>query len=301
MVEQLFIGLVIAIVSASIIYIFKIRQLYIAVPRLFVKTKLTDNGNIAELKIFNKSKMMEEDIIVNLDSKLKYEILSTTLDELELKVNKLVIPRLAPSDEISVLLLIENGDFLDTDIKSILANTTKGKIIALENLPPNYGLFFVMMFIFISLIFAPSKLLELYDNYQLEQIKKEYSFLEKNGYIEYDEYLKSDIKKFYDKTEFPIFQISQKREGDIVSFNYRLVNNLASQMIIIIEKKDGNNIYPFILKPKEYKDVSLNIHFPKDSKMDEQILNFRINALNDHVQFAKKIFEHDNEKEKRIK
>lgn len=305
MFEQLIVGLVVVLVGTVIVFIFKIRQLYISVPRLFLKTKLSDNGNIAELKIFNKSKMMEEDIIINLNNELKYEILSTTLDDLKVYEKKLLISRLSPSDEISVLLLIENGNFSENDIKSILSKTTKGKVIRQENLPPNYGNLLVIALLVIFLIFAPTELFNLYNNYQLNEAKKEYSFLERKGFYNYDRYLKSEIIKFYSKTEFPIYQISKAQEEDLIILEYRLINNLATEMDISIRDydylKDLKDVpyykymdkvkgyYDFKLKPREYKDIKIYIYFPKNSKRNDINLKYTIASLGDYLMFSEKI------------
>ncbi|NUW29570.1 hypothetical protein [Aliarcobacter butzleri] len=304
MFEQVIIGLVVLLVGSFIVFVFKIRQLYIAVPRLFLKTKLSDNGNIAEINIYNQSKMMEEDIVINLNDELKYEILSTTFDDLELNKNKLSIPRLSPSDRISVLLLIENGNFSKTDIKSILSKTTKGKIINQENLPINYGNLLIILLVIISVTFAPSKLFDLYNNYKLNEAKEEYSFLTDKGFHDYDRYFKSEIIEFYSKTEFPIYQISKMKTKDIISLKYRLINNLATEMDIsiydTIEIEDikfmsteyfnkVKSSYYFTLKPKEYRDIEIYMFSPKNSKKNERNIRFVLSALNDYIVFYEKI------------
>ncbi|RXJ75331.1 hypothetical protein CRU86_08565 [Aliarcobacter skirrowii] len=306
MFEQIIVGLVVVLVGALVVFIFKIRQLYITVPRLFTKTKLSDNGNIAEINIYNKSKMMEEDIKINLNDELKYEILSTTLDDLKLNKNILSVTRLSASDKISVLLLIENGNFSKNDIKSILSKSTKGKIINEENLPVNYGNLFISVLIVMLLLFAPSKLFDLYDNYQLSKVKKEYSFLENEGFYDYDRYLRSEIIKFYSKNEFPIYKISNIKEEDIIILEYRLINNLATEMRISIRDDDYlkelkntelhykyidkiKGYYDFILKPKEYKDIKIYAYFPKDSERKEIHLKYSIRALDELMFFSEKI------------
>lgn len=305
MISEVIIGVIVALIAYIIVYVFKISQLYISVTRLFLKTKLSDNGNIVEINIYNQSKMMEEDIVINLNNELKYEILSTSFDDLELNGNKLSISRLSPLNSISVLLLIENGNFSKTDIKSISSKTTKGKIINKEDLPLNYGYLLMLIILGIFLSMAPIVLFNLYNNYQLEETRKEYQFLEKKGFYNYDEYLESKTRKSYSKTEFPIYQISKIQEEDIIILEYRLINNLATEMEIYIEDtnylKDFKNIpykynsklkeyHIFKLKPKEYKDIKINIYSPKNSKRNDINLNYIIEALDEYFIFSEKIY-----------
>ncbi|MDR7295846.1 hypothetical protein J2X16_001185 [Pelomonas aquatica] len=112
-------------------------RLIVLVPRSFLYSGLTDRGQLVEISIFNRGFKTEDSVEIALDHKLKYELLGTNYQDAALVGNKIKIPRIGPSDEVTVLLLIENGTFSQADIIQCLSKENKGEVVKkLEEIPP---------------------------------------------------------------------------------------------------------------------------------------------------------------------
>lgn len=111
-------------------------RLCILVPRMFSYSQITDRGQLVELTIFNRGFKTEEVIEVTLNSLLNYEMLGSSSQDISLTKNKLTISRLGASDEVAVILVVENGLFKQDDITQCLSKDTKGTIAStLEQVP----------------------------------------------------------------------------------------------------------------------------------------------------------------------
>jgi hypothetical protein len=74
---------------------------------------------------------------VTLNTALQYELIGSNSQYASVAQNKIHISRVAPSDDITVLLLVENGSFKLGDIIQCLSNQTEGKLVTkLEMVPP---------------------------------------------------------------------------------------------------------------------------------------------------------------------
>lgn len=111
-------------------------RLCVLVPRMYSYSQITDRGQLVEITIFNRGFKTEESVEVTLNSTLKYEMLGTSNQDATLIKNKLVISRLAASDEIAVILVVENGVFKSDDIIQCLSKETKGVIASKLELVP---------------------------------------------------------------------------------------------------------------------------------------------------------------------
>jgi hypothetical protein len=111
-------------------------RLCILVPRMFSYSQLTDKGQLVELTVFNRGFKTEESIEVTLNPSLKYEMLGASSQDATLVKNKLVIYRLGSSDEIAVILVVENRVFKNDDIVQCLSKDTKGTIASKLELVP---------------------------------------------------------------------------------------------------------------------------------------------------------------------
>ena len=86
--QTILIGVVIVGLGALLLYIFKIRQLYIVVPTLYGYSDLTSKGKVFEVKLYNKSLQMEEDIQVTMPSDFSYSIIATDNNAVKLESNR---------------------------------------------------------------------------------------------------------------------------------------------------------------------------------------------------------------------
>lgn len=112
-------------------------RLVVLVPRMFSYSQITDRGQLVEISVFNRSFKTEESIDVTLNHTLSYEMLGSNSQDAAVRGNKIQISRIGPSDEVTVLLLVEKGTFKRDDITQCLSKETKGQTVSkLEEVPP---------------------------------------------------------------------------------------------------------------------------------------------------------------------
>lgn len=80
--EKITIGLVLFTVTSIIAYLFRMRQLYVVVPKLFRHSQISNEGSLCELLVYNKGNQVEEDIQVSLDPELKGELLASSSSDI---------------------------------------------------------------------------------------------------------------------------------------------------------------------------------------------------------------------------
>jgi len=125
------------IVAAILGWIRKPR-LTVLVPRSFSYSQITDRGQLVEISVFNRGFKTEETIDVVLSNVMHYELVGSNSHDAQVVGNKIVIPRIGPSEDVTVLLLVEPSGFKPDDIIQCLSKDTKGSTVAkLENVPPN--------------------------------------------------------------------------------------------------------------------------------------------------------------------
>jgi len=74
--DKVIIGLVLFAITSIVAYLFKMRQLYVSVPKLFRHASISKDGSLCELIIYNKGNQVEENIQVDFNPKLKGELCS---------------------------------------------------------------------------------------------------------------------------------------------------------------------------------------------------------------------------------
>lgn len=123
---------------AAILGWIKKPRLVVLVPRSFSYSQITDRGQLVEVSVFNRGFKTEEAIDVTLNNAMRYELLGSNNQDVRVTGNKIVIPRIGPSDDVTVLLLVELGTFKQDDIVQCLSKETKATTVArLEHVPPN--------------------------------------------------------------------------------------------------------------------------------------------------------------------
>lgn len=252
MTQEILLKLLVGIISSFIVifltYIFKRRQLYVVTENLYRTSEITNKGVLCEISIFNRGRQIEEDIKVSLDNSLKYELLAFNDSNMSLDKNVIKIARLHKKSKVSVLLLVENGDFSFNQILQADSKTQKGKVIEkVEDIPPNlFDLIFVL-FLFVPLIGAGAWVGYLYNDTNTDVDKdilldKKINFIEtgeyyvstenlrlkKMGWLNLIDYERSKLSKSYLGTEFPI-RFYEKRvvEDGKVIFAFELINKTA--------------------------------------------------------------------------
>ncbi len=296
MIEKIIIGLTVTITGALLVYLFRIRQLYVVIPRLFSVSNLLDNSKLIEIRVFNKSKISEEDVIILLNSEIKCELVGSTCESLSVNRNKINIPRIAPGDDYSALLLVEEGELTKQKISSITSKSTKGKVLSkLEEVPPNFGNMILGIFALVLVVATPMVSMDYYFDYKQENEKKEkqksldeLSELAEKGWSNYDTYAFSNLRKNYSNAEFPIYQLDVKRKNNIVLISFRFINKSASEMQIIksldspfkdLDPKPWEQYsdYSTTIMPFDKKDLQIPIYWPK-GKQGNIVITFMISA-----------------------
>ncbi len=135
--QTIFLTLLGGIILAGVIAWIRKARLVVLVPRLFSHSQLTDRGQLAEVTVFNRGFKTEEKVELDFSPSLKIEIVGSNSQDVSLSRNKVSIERIGPSDEVTILLLVEGGTFTKSDITNCLSRETKGKIVTkLEEVIP---------------------------------------------------------------------------------------------------------------------------------------------------------------------
>jgi len=117
-----------ALCIAAILAALKSRWLYVISPRLYLNTPLSD-GQIVSLTIMNAGLLAEEDVALTLRAGCKFELIATSKSTLAITGKTLTIAKLARSESVNVLLLVEGKSFDQSDIDSVESKATKGKVV----------------------------------------------------------------------------------------------------------------------------------------------------------------------------
>jgi hypothetical protein len=111
-------------------------RLIVFVPRLFSHSKISDQGQIAEISVMNRGFKTEEAVDLSLNRGLHYELIGSNNPDVELKSGRISIPRIGSADDCSILLQVERGSFTHVDIITCLSKETKGVVkTKLEDIP----------------------------------------------------------------------------------------------------------------------------------------------------------------------
>lgn len=203
--EKVVIGLVLFAVTSIIAYLFRMRQLYVVVPKLFRHAQISREGSLCELLVYNKGNQAEEEIQVSLDPELKGELLASSSNDITLDGSTLKIERLHKGTEASAVLLIENGLLDATKIISASSKGAKGRVLKkVSELPPNFAKAFLLLLAY--LVFFPALY---YGGKAYQQLKSDYvesqlAACYKLGWKDLGRYYDSDLRQSYSNQEFPI-------------------------------------------------------------------------------------------------
>ncbi len=130
-------------------------RLALLVPKLFIYSNVSKSGQLAELTIFNRGFKTEEAVEISLNPRLKYELVGKTAENISLSNTKIEISKIGASTDVTLILLVENGEFGKTDIVSCVSKETTGNLYdSLEFIPAtgNQRIAAVLVFLVIPLI-----------------------------------------------------------------------------------------------------------------------------------------------------
>ena len=209
--EKIVVGLLLFATTSVIAYLFKMRQLYAATPKLYRHAPITKDGSLSEIIVFNKGNQAEESIILEIDPSLKFELLATSAADVSIDRATIKIERLHKGCDVSIVLLVENGLLDATKITSVSSKGTKGRICAkLSDVPPNFALTFIAFLL--NLGFLPGMI---YGEKVYARVKDEYVEYKMKeqinaGWSNLTRYYNSDLRRSFSDNEFPVRLIETK-------------------------------------------------------------------------------------------
>ncbi|KAB8057183.1 hypothetical protein GCN74_21690 [Janthinobacterium sp. FT14W] len=117
---------------AALIGWIKMARLVVLVPKTFSYSELTESGNgqLVEIAVFNRGWKTEDTIDVTMNPALTYQMLGANSQDVKVEQNRLKISRIAPSDEITALIIVEKGIFRREDIVQIVSKDSKGVTVS---------------------------------------------------------------------------------------------------------------------------------------------------------------------------
>jgi hypothetical protein len=273
-IEKIGIGVIAAVIAGLVMYSFRIRQLYLLVPKMFGYSALTEKGKIIEIRVFNRGRAMEEEVYIDMPTALTYELIAADHPDVRLDKNKLIFTRISPKSEVSMVLLVEGAIENESFSPSLSSKTTKGKVVKkLEEVPQNRGdsvLVIVITILFLSaLFFLPVKWFDYHRKQKEEKIIKAYSFLKDDGWREYERALSSEVLAGYSGFEFPILFRSAKRKGNYIEVQFLAINKTAAPLQVTAffenEEKDIiiHDIFQKVVEPMKSMPVVISDDIPK--------------------------------------
>lgn len=259
-----------SIVFAIIVYIFKIRQLYL------VQINFFDYGNIQsrdekilEFKIINKSKFVEEEIIVTLPMESCYELIGSDCANIIIDQNQIKLSRLPKLTEISILILAKDFSKSSNISPEITSKTTKGRTITkISDVPLTYGDLFIatvlVITFFVGTIYGTDYYIEYKKNTEILQKQEtnkktlaRFAHLKSMGWGDEQiiKYAASDLSKLYSDYELPI--------------TIRKIEENGKRITVI-----------FFINNKTIFDFNVTISLPQIDNKDVQIKNLRYDKAN---------------------
>lgn len=243
---------------------------------------------------------MEEEVHIVMPSNLTYELLASDHTDVKLEKNKVILSRIPPMSDISMILLAEGSIDGDTFIPSITSKTSKGKIVKkAEEILPNYGTilisFFTAILIFAFMLYAPKK----YYEYQREQAKQvilnNYAYLQEDGWTGFEVFHQSGYQQSYGKNEFPLAFTGVKKIGEkTFELSFIATNKTTLPLmidtyfdnddeIIFSSLKGIKNAFSVSVNPLTSSPVVVSFTLDNDKKLSDIYIGFILKFSNNSL------------------
>ncbi|WP_375194053.1 hypothetical protein [Marinobacter sp.] len=268
-------GLILFIVTSVVAYLFKMRQLYVATPKLYKSTAISKDGSLCEIIIYNRGNQAEEDITASLDPDLNAELLASNSSDLTLEKSHIKINRLHKGQEASAILLIENGILDPSKVISISSKGTQGKTYQkIEEVPPNFALTFLLLAVIFGAIPGVIYGFKAYESLSNAYAEHQLKSIHELGWSNLGNYYDSELKESYSNQEFPVRLVENNQKpnkNDTLTFE--LYNKTAVPMEVVADKKfraKGDlSYFTTVTVPPMSKDT-LTIKQPTDSQKNPE-------------------------------
>lgn len=280
---KLAIGLVLFVVTSIVAYLFRMRQLYAAAPKLFRHAPISKNGSLCELIVFNRGNQVEENIQVDLDPELKGELLASSSNDITLEGATMKIERLHKGCEASAMLLIENGLLDPTKIISVSSKGTKGTVLKkITDVPPNFAKAFLVGFLIVgffpAFVYGTKAYEQLHGEYVAYQLQGTY----KLGWSNLSSYYTSDIRQSYSNQEFPIRFLSRQVDSNKKpTLTFEVYNKTASPLSVSADKNgsrpgDISNFASLDLRPMSKQSFTVPVPAPTNGSQSPPEITFSL-------------------------
>ncbi|KAB7675761.1 hypothetical protein GBN23_11605 [Plesiomonas shigelloides] len=301
-------SIIAALVVAAIMAYINRRALFVIVPRSFSYSDLSA-GQIVELTIINKGNKSEESVEVQLQPKLKYTLIASTLPSLELSTNCIIkLHRLPKGEDVSVILSVEDGDFSQECVLSISSKETKGKVKnkieeSQQSSTLEAGVALLVILVGMPLfgyfggnIFVQEILPEISPatKAEIEMVSK----LEEQGWENVNEFVKA-VGTNPSESEWPITVSLPERNGELLSFVIEIDNKLparAEYSVSLTSTYDqidyfkkyniwSNNRETYLLLPNQNDSKKLSIYLPYKAETKIVVFEFFVKGKNKNYTF----------------
>lgn len=238
-IEKIAIGLVLFVVTSIVAYLFRMRQLYVAVPKLYRHAPISKDGSLCEMIVYNRGNQVEESIQVDLDPELRGELIASSSADITFEGATMKIERLHKGSEASAMILIENGTFDATRIISVSSKATKGSVLkTVRDLPPNFAKAFLVAMLYLgffpALVYGP----KVYDQLHSEYVEYRLQSLYQQGWTNLSTYYGSEMRQSYSDHEFPIRLIDHRVNSEKKpTMTFEVYNKTALPMSVTANKR----------------------------------------------------------------
>lgn len=261
--------------------------LVLLVPRMFSYSQITDRGQLIELTVFNRGFKTEESVEITLNPMLRYEILGSNSQDVIVEKNKVKISRIGSSDEVTSLLIVENGVFKKDDITQCLSKETRGRVVdKLEEVPLTgpQRINFLVVIILLALsgyafTYGIDHVLERLEG-PVAKEETASKVVEIAGWKILKVYANQRDSFLFEKfsnQEIRAELEAGARKNNLVGIKLRIVNNTdqiirisSAEMITMASEKIipsyERSIYDVLVLPKKAVERSVNVVIPKDKK-----------------------------------
>jgi hypothetical protein len=317
-IERLLIG-IIGSVAVSLLTLYVLQRRLCCVAKHFSYSELSTSGITIALTVLNRGHRPEKEIELQFDPKRSYSLIAASIAGIKLTDNVLSIARLPKWEDINVLLLIERGDFSDTQILHFTSEHAKGRIYSgLDKVPPPPGaaavafLAILAMFALFALAGYRPAVDYLKDQARIE-LKDEATVpnplatgpiadplllakskaLLKLGWRSMHEFVQSPLGQNYAEGEFPVALKRGSRKGDIVTINVDLWNktsdwltasvSLGSTSQQVQSRLEGGSPYTgdILISAGARKTQSLALYLPAKEEQIIAVTTFLTSADGD--------------------
>jgi hypothetical protein len=228
--------LVASLVVAGLVAWVRQARLEVLLPRLFAHSLLSVRGHLAELTVFNRGWKTEETVELALSSSLKYEIVGTSTEDVSLTNNKVSIQRIGPGDEVSLLLLVEGGDFSTSSITNCLSKESKGRVVTkLSDITPTgpqrVGIVAGLVILLVLAYFMFDLVTSRPSDFKVPSAGAPETARQTQQVKDWNianAYRNEPLFKYFSDGQIQIAISRLERRGDITSVHLRLVNNTST-------------------------------------------------------------------------